>query len=238
MNTVIPNSITSIGRWAFSGRSGLTSVEIPNSVTEIDNYVFAYCSDLIEVTIPNSVTKLGGFAFIECSSLTSITIPNSVTSIGQSTFSFCSSLTEVTIPNSVTVIGLAAFSECSNLTEIIIPNGVTEIGDFAFYNCSSLKDLYCHAESVPTVGPETFNNSPISSATLHVPAASVETYKATARWSEFGTIVAIDGPTGIRTLESTGQGADGLPDGKYMENGKIIIMKKGKKYDAAGRYYE
>ena len=119
-----------------------------------------------------------------------------------------------------------------------IPNSVTSIAWWAFFGCSGLTDVYCYAESVPTTDANAFSDSPISSATLHVPAASVETYKVTSPWSGFGTIVAISDLTGIKTLDSTQQDTDGLPDGKYMMNGKIIIMKKGKKYDAAGRYYE
>ena len=92
---VIPNSITSIGYYAFSGCSGLTSVTIPNSVTSIGRSAFSYCSGLTSVTIPNSVTSIGECAFDGCSGLTSVTIPNSVTSIGYFAFGNCSELTDV-----------------------------------------------------------------------------------------------------------------------------------------------
>ncbi len=62
---VIPNSVTSIGNYAFRGCSGLTSVTIPNSVTSIGSYAFSYCSGLTSVTIPNSVTRIGS-AFYGC----------------------------------------------------------------------------------------------------------------------------------------------------------------------------
>ena len=64
-NTTIPNSVTSIGNYAFSACSGLTSVTIPNSVTSIGAYAFWYCSGLTSVTIPNSVTSIGDNAFDE-----------------------------------------------------------------------------------------------------------------------------------------------------------------------------
>ena len=93
---VIPNSVTSIGSYAFIGCSGLTSVTIPNSVTSIGNYAFQDCSGLISVTIPNSVTSIEYGAFSGCSSLTSVTIGNRVTRIGSCAFEKCSSLSSIT----------------------------------------------------------------------------------------------------------------------------------------------
>ena len=140
-SVAIGNSVTSIGEWAFYDCSSLTSVTIPNSVTSIEYQAFSRCSSLTSVTIGNSVTSIGDWAFRGCSSLTSITIPNSVTSIGDWAFSDCSSLTSITIPNSVTSIGESAFSGCSSLPSIVIPNSVTTIGSSAFYQCSSLTSI-------------------------------------------------------------------------------------------------
>ncbi len=138
---VIPNNVTSIGDYAFSGCSSLTSITIPDSVTSIGEDAFSYCSSLTSITIPGSVTSIGDSAFYRCSSLTSITIPDSVTSIGYKTFYCCSSLTSITIPDSVTSIGDYAFYYCSSLTSITIGNGVTSIGSSAFYCCSSLTSI-------------------------------------------------------------------------------------------------
>lgn len=82
-------SVTSIGDRAFQGSfsgSGLTDITIPNSIISIGDYAFFRCSSLTSFTIPNSVTSIGRSAFNCCYSLTNITIPNSITSIRDSTF--------------------------------------------------------------------------------------------------------------------------------------------------------
>ncbi len=149
-------SVTSIGDYAFSGCSGLTSVTIPNSVTSIGSGAFYGCSDLTSVTIPSSVTSIGAYAFSDTpwfnnqpdglvyAGLNAYkykgTIPNGVSisiqegtkSISGHCFLFCSGLTSISIPNSVTSIGNGAFSGCSGLTSLTIPNSVTSIGSDAF----------------------------------------------------------------------------------------------------------
>ncbi len=68
---------------------------IPNSVTSIGEYAFSHCTSLTSVTIPDSVTSIGDWAFSHCTSLTSVTISDSVTSIGEYAFYDCTSLTDV-----------------------------------------------------------------------------------------------------------------------------------------------
>ena len=151
----IPDNLTSIGERAFWGCSSLISITIPNGVTEIGIGAFAWCSSLISITFPDSVTSLESWAFGGCSSLTNITIPGSVTSIREDDFSGCSGLTSITIPNSVTSIGDSAFSGCSSLTSITIPNGVTGIGYGTFGGCSSLTSITI-PESVTSIVQSAF----------------------------------------------------------------------------------
>ena len=88
-NYIIPNSVTTIGKYAFSGCISLTSINIPNSVTTIGEDAFSNCHSLTSINIPNSVTIIGEGAFYCCDSFTSINIPNSVTTIGNFAFSGC-----------------------------------------------------------------------------------------------------------------------------------------------------
>ena len=140
LKTVEITSGDTIGNYAFSRCSSLTSVTIPESVTSIEWGAFEYCSSLKSITIPNSVTIIGNWAFRGCSSLTSIIIPNSVTLIGSEVFAGCSDLTSVIIGNGVTGI-YTEFDNCSSLTSVTIGNGITYIGVQAFRGCSSLTSI-------------------------------------------------------------------------------------------------
>ncbi len=122
--TVIPDSVISIGDDAFSGCSGLTSINIPDCVTSIGARAFGY-SDLTSMAIGNSVTSIGECAFSGCSGLAYVTIGDSVISIGELAFRECWRLTSIIIPSSVTSIGECAFSGCSGLTSIRVEDGNT-----------------------------------------------------------------------------------------------------------------
>ena len=180
-NTIIPNSVTSIRGGAFYG-SSLTSITIPNSVTSIGIFAFSNCSSLTSITIPNSLTSIGIYAFSDCSSLTSITIPNSVTSIKGYAFYKCSSLTSITIPNSMTSIGGSAFRDCSGLTSVTIPNSVTSIGNYAFRDCSSLDTIRIEATTPPALEEEVFDNTPAS--ICYIPCGTLAAYEV-SDWANY-----------------------------------------------------
>ena len=153
----IPNNVTSIELYAFSGCTNLTSITISNSITNIGNSAFRGCTSLVSVTIPDSVTSIDVGAFEDCTSLTSITIPNSVISIQPYAFQGCTSLTSVTIPDSVTSIGDYIFQGCTSLTSVTIPDSVTSIGDHAFDCCTSLTSVTI-SDSVKSIGDYAFSS--------------------------------------------------------------------------------
>ena len=179
-NTIISNSVTSIGDYAFADCSSLTSITIPNSITSIGYSAFSSCRSLTSLTIPNSVTSIGDYAFYNCSSLTSIAIPNSVTSIGNYAFEGThiylddsnwdkdvlyiddclikakTSLSGTyTIKKNTRLIADYAFLNCTSLTSVTIPNSVTNIGYGVFAACSSLSSITI-PNSVTSIGSFAF----------------------------------------------------------------------------------
>lgn len=122
-NSIIPNTITTIGDNAFYLCAGLTSISIPNSVTIIGDNAFAGCNGLTAVNIPNNLISIGKYAFSHCKQLTEFTIPGSLTTIDEGAFFFCTGLTSIIISNSVTAIEYRAFTGCSGLTSIQVESG-------------------------------------------------------------------------------------------------------------------
>ena len=162
VNDSISYKVTGIGDNAFSGCTGLTSVEIPNSVTSIGDNAFSGCTGLKSLTIGNSVTSIGGFAFIGCSSVTSLTIPNSVTSIGDHAFNACTGLTSLTIGNNVDTIKVAAFADCIGLSMMMVK-----------------------ASTPPTLTDSTVFTGVTTSIPVYVPNDSLSAYQSADVWSNF-----------------------------------------------------
>ncbi len=139
----IPNSVTSIGKYAFHNCIRVASIEISNSVTTIEEGAFYYCTGLTSIKIGNGVTSIGKYAFYDCTGLTSILLPNSVTEISSVAFWGCSELTSIDVEkdnqNYASVDGVLYNKNITTIircpeskTLIEIPNSVTMIGNNAF----------------------------------------------------------------------------------------------------------
>ena len=172
-------------------------VVLPDSVISIGDYAFYSCSGLTSVTISNGVTSIGELSFCNCAGLTSIAIPNSVVNIEEKAFWGCKRLTNVTIPDSVSYIGPNAFGVVLNVTyfgeavgspwgakahngyienglvyndksktlllgcsyfkkgELVLPDSITYIGNDAFSECSDLTSIII-PDSVTYIGSHAF----------------------------------------------------------------------------------
>lgn len=161
---VIPNSVTSIGDFAFSG-CGLTSVIFSNNVTSIGELAFRWCG-LTSITFPDNVEKIGESAFDDDVTIKIVDITDSYSLINK--IQKCGRLNnpkilldidgneikEVAIPNGVTSIYY--FRMCRGLTSVTFPNSVTSIEDNAFSGCSSLTSV-TFPNSVTYIGEYAFS---------------------------------------------------------------------------------
>ena len=207
-NTVIPNTVNIIGKYAFCSCDSLKYLDIPNSVTIIDDRAFEYCKSLLRIDIPNSIVSIGESAFEWCTTLTEVTIPNSVITIGPSAFEECRSLKNLTIPNSITSIPRYAFEGCRELTSLTIPSSVNYIGDLAFYLCTKLSNVTCFATTPPIIAHNmTFDNITNRDAILYVPISSLTAYENAEYWEKFVRIRGIgdiNGDGGLSISDVTG----------------------------------
>ena len=165
--TTIPENLF----WGHSDDSwfdGLEEIDIPETVTTIGEYAFANCKNLTTVTGMKNVTKIGRDAFCDCSQL-KVDLPGNIKTIGHRTFMNCKSLTEITIPKSLTDCSYNIFSGCSNLKTIKFEKGITTIpknlfsgGNYYSYDCydrwfDGLEEIDI-PETVTTIGEDAFEN--------------------------------------------------------------------------------
>ena len=194
-NTIIPSSITTIGKGAFSGCVSLTEIMIPKSVITIKENAFAECNSLTNITIPKSVTSIEAAAF-SCS-LTNIIVEqdnpiydsreNCNAIIETETNTLIQGCSNTVIPNNVTTIGTGAFMNIRSLINIKIPNSVTTIGNLAFYNCTSLIKVEIQSSTPPTIYSSTFYNCN-REIKFYVPSESVNVYKAANYWKSLNLL--------------------------------------------------
>ena len=127
---------------------------------------------------------------------------------------------------------LKTFRSCTSLTTITIGSGITSIYE-SFADCPELTDVTCLAENVPNTSSKTFEGSYIEYATLHVPDASIDLYKAAEPWKNFKEIVGIKGDGTIDNPFSPSEASEyvktleaGIPSDKdFYIYGKISSIK-------------
>ena len=243
----IPELVTSIGDQAFQSCYRITSINIPRSVTKIGDDAFNICSGLTSISVekgnPVYDCRDNCNAIIETNSNKLIVgckntvIPNSVTEIGQGAFCYCIEMKSIVIPNSVTTINYGTFEGCNNLKSVTIGKNVTSIGTNAFgwqgnKGCSALASVTILAKIPPAKDSSIdYVKAFTTYETLHVLPGCKAAYEAADEWNRF-TIVDDAVDLAMETTGISNVTADNvLKDGKYVVDGKIIIVKNGRKYN-------
>lgn len=169
---------------------GCSSTIIPDSVTSIGKYAFNNCTSLTSITLPEGLICIEEGAFGNCSRLSYLKIPSSVATIGDSAFSACTDLIIEDIPESLTRIGRYAFAWCKFInTTTYIPSGVISIGEGAFYGCTIFSVTFMSI-TPPTISGsiDLFCECDYLSS-IYVPSGSLNAYKTSNGLSNYADII-------------------------------------------------
>lgn len=150
----IPDSVTEIGKYSFSGCIGLGSVAFPSSLRKIGEGAFYGCRSLREAVFPDGTEKIGSFAFYNCIHLQKAVFPPSLQVIGDSSFEGCTLLADVSFGEKLESVGDTAFKNCPSIVTADL-SAASEIGTGAFIKCSSLREVVL-GDDVTQIRPETF----------------------------------------------------------------------------------
>ena len=174
----LPKNLVNLGAYAFSS-GNFSSIEIPEGVTSIQQYTFSGCKKLASIQLPKSLISIEDGAFNHCESLTSVYIPQKVIDIKKYAFCYCSSLTNLELPSGISKINEGTFDSCAALSSISIPKSVTSIEDSAFYGCASLTDVYFEGTQSQwdAISVSKYQNDALQTATIHYQSAEPEDEK-------------------------------------------------------------
>ena len=177
---IVPNTITYLESYAFSGFSAVESITVPfvgTSLSSTNKFHYVFSENGYPTTLKNVVitldTTIPAEAFKNATNIESITIPQNTTSIGNNAFYNCTSLKRLNsstegvfnIPLTVKAIGDSAFYNCPLVTKVNLSNDIESIGNYAFYNCSSINQFNSDVvgqliapASCLTIGQNAFQN--------------------------------------------------------------------------------
>lgn len=149
-------TVTQIAANTFKQKTAINTVSIPDSVISVGNFAFYGCTNLRTVIIGSGVKSIGDYAFDLCKSLTGVNLQN-VESVGMYAFLGCSSLTDLFCGNALKTIGKYAFWQCGSLEFVKFSSVLESIGDYAFAECTSVTSL-TFPDSLKTIGTSSFSN--------------------------------------------------------------------------------
>lgn len=164
-----------------------------------------------------AVKMIGEEAYVNDMTVVSLATPATIEEIGARAFMFCINLTEINLNEGLKKIGDAAFFGCNGLTTVNLPGSIEYLGFKSFSECANLTDIYYDGTKEEWYELPNIEKVGIAkSVTIHFNDGTEENGK--------GNVVGIDNANAVKAQK----------DGKYFENGNIVIVKGGKKFNAAG----
>ena len=180
--------ITHIGKEAFKGYRGLTTVSLGNCLKVIEDNAFEGCVELVKLDMPNSLDSIKGGAFASCG-FSVVEIPDGVKEIGKYAFSSNRTLNSVKIGKSVTTIERSAFSECPALTSVTLGENLKFIKTSAFENCTALSNIVLPS-SLQVIDSRAFYNTALVS--VSVPSSVVNISEDAFQWIDALKEIKVD----------------------------------------------
>ncbi len=120
-------------------------------------------------------------------------------------------------------------------TVIVLPSSVKRIADRAFAKAANLKSITCYAIQPPALGTDAIDDIDKAACKLYVPAQSLQTYKTTPVWKDFGdNIFPIDAPTAIDQITPKRS----TLNAKRIANGVLLIEHNGHLFTPSGARVE
>lgn len=175
--TKLPDGITSLGDYAFYGRTNLAITELPKTLTYIGKQAFCNCTNL-------NITEVWG---------TQKKATSSYVEIQSSCFFGCNHLNTIKIININNPKNLplqlddTCFKSCTRLKTVDLPSNTKAMSDYVFQSCTSLKTLICRATTPPTIYSTAFSG--VTFDVIYVPDNSLNTYKSASNWSKFANVM-------------------------------------------------
>lgn len=251
----LPNTIKSIGGWAFAGDSSLTSINIPESVEYIGESAFNStglssahvsakmaewgmslyqgCFNMQHVTFDEDVTVIPERIFFNCERLKSVTLPESVRKIDIGAFSACDSLAHINFPSKLDTIAFGAFTEAP-LEEVTFPASLKNIQARAFRGIVAEEITSLIMEPAGVLEEEgiegaydwdTETSLPLPK--LRVPKGTKALYQADPEWSKF-TILEEGETEGFVHVRPAQKAY------KTVREGQLFILRDGRTFNALG----
>lgn len=196
-------TITEISSSAFID-SKLREVTIPESIKTIGEWAFSSCENLTKVRILGATT-ISGFAFYFCKNLESVELNDGITSIGQAAFTVCMPLKSIKLPASLKTIGTDAFSTTGLQGKLLIPDAVKTIGDSAFAS-TEIEEVALPAQ-LEKIGKSAFSGTELRSVVVPARITGIES----GTFQSCNQLQAVYIPESVKYIDSDafGMGATG-----------------------------